>query len=218
MTFQFLKIVVSSSFKRKSIARSFYNYSLLKIPPLSGEILDLGSTTDRPSYFRFLKFSQDHKITSCDISDNADVRADLEKELPFGDEEFDYVLCFNLLEHVYNYQQLVLQIHRILKKDRTLIGFVPFLVRIHADPNDYFRYSSESLTRIFKRAGFGDVYIEPVGAGPLTAAYSQIASIIPWFLRFIPIACVLFGDFGIRKIKPFVNKSRFPLGYLFVCK
>lgn len=47
--------------------------------------------------------------------------------LPFGDAQFDVVLCVETLEHVYPTDQLVGEIHRVLKSGGTAIIDVPRL-------------------------------------------------------------------------------------------
>ena len=42
---------------------------------------------------------------------------DLEKTLPIADKSFDAVLCFNLLEHVFNFESALREIFRILRKN-----------------------------------------------------------------------------------------------------
>lgn len=213
-----VKSLIRGALKRKSITRTLMNHALLCIPELRGKILDLGATKESSSYFHFLRVDPSSKVYSCDLSNNAYVYADLEKEFPFGEGEFDYILCFNLLEHIFNFSYVCKNMFTSLKKGGILIGFTPFLLRIHNDPNDYFRYSGQALSNIFSSSGFEDSKIQPIGIGPLTAAYSQIESYIPVFFRPLFRIIGMHGDFLIKKIKPSINEDRYPLGYLFTCK
>ena len=43
-------------------------------------------------------------------------QVDLEKKLNFNDQEFDNVILFNVIEHVQNYENLIDEIYRIIKK------------------------------------------------------------------------------------------------------
>ena len=46
-----------------------------------------------------------------------------------------------------------------------LTGFifaVPFLIAFHPSPNDYWRYTEETLTKICEQAGFRDIEIKVV--------------------------------------------------------
>lgn len=212
------KTIIWGVYKNKSTVRTLMNYELSQVPSLRGDILDLGSTNSRPSYFKFLRLDDAASIVSCDLSSDSDVRADFEKGLPFSDERFDYILCLNLLEHIFNFNNLSYEMHRVLKRGGTLIGFVPFLIRIHNDPNDYFRYSGQALEKVFREAGFLRVYIRPIGAGPMTASYAQMEPYIPRVIRLLFISIARSADLVLKKVKPSINESRHPLGYFFTCE
>ncbi len=209
--------IISQTLKGKTINRILMNVSLRKFK-LSGKVLDLGAGTIRSSYLDFLQ-GKDAQITSVDISlqRRPDVTADLEQPLPIESNLYDFVLCFNLLEHIYNHQQLLSEIYRVLKPDRSLIGYVPFLVKYHPDPNDYFRYTKQGLRQLFKDAGFSEVSIEYIGRGPLTAAWAQIEYIAPRFMRWIVTYAVFGLDAMLVKFKP-VFKNTYALGYTFTAK
>ena len=105
--------------------------------------------------------------------------ANLEKSLPVRDESVQNVLMFNLLEHVYNFESLSREAYRVLQKGGNCYIFVPFLHRIHEDPNDYFRYSAQALSRFLKEAGFEKVEVESLGFGPFTTACHFLPFQIP---------------------------------------
>lgn len=184
---------------------------------IGGKILDLGAGTIRSSYFSFLRQEEPLEVVSMDIMPDRkpDIIADLEEMLPIESGEYDSVLCFNLLEHVFHHAQLLSEIGRVLKPGGRLIGYVPFLVKFHPDPKDYFRYTEQGLVRLFREAGFEDVDIRFVGKGMLTASWSQIEYILPRAIRW-PITLLAFGlDVIILKLKP-VFQKKYALGYLFI--
>ena len=193
------------------------NASLEKFE-LSGKVLDLGAGTIRSSYLKFFQ-GNDMQITSVDISSQRkpDITADLEEKLPIESDRYDSVLCFNLLEHIYGHQQLLSEVRRVLKPGGSLIGYVPFLVKYHPDPNDYFRYTQQGLAALFKDAGFSEASIEYIGRGPLTAAWAQMEYILPRFLRWTVTYAVFGLDAMLVKLKP-VFKDVYPLGYTFIAK
>jgi len=108
-------------------------------------------------------------------------------------------------------------VHRVIKNDGIMIGFVPFFVGYHPDPHDYFRYTSESLERIFKSAGFASVEIRAIGGGPYLVNYNIVMDYIPRVLRIILLPFYTVRDWVLLKIKPNLSE-KFPLGYLFVIK
>jgi SAM-dependent methyltransferase len=214
------KDLIKGTLKDKTILRILMNNRLRNVQELDGKILDLGSGIIRSSYHNFLKISKNSQIVSVDVSDERkpDIYADLEQKFPFNDKEFDYALCFNLLEHIFDYKNLVGEACRVLKNGGKLIGAVPFLTGVHADPNDYFRYTKSALERIFKASGFEDVQIEALGYGPFVVGYYTISFLIPRFLRPVFMFPAIILDKIIAKLKKIHGKNKYVLIYYFECK
>lgn len=207
--------VTKSVFNGKTLVRSLMNKRLSKFT-LSGSVLDIGGGNN-PSYLRFFKKDKSFSLTTVDIETGKDgLKLDLERDiLPFNDSEFDDVLMMNFLEHIYNHAHIIKESARVVKTNGRLIGFVPFLVNVHPDPHDYFRYTDESLKRIFKDAGYSKVEVEPVGYGPFAVCFNTFVSIIPGKFIFWLLPIVLSLDTFLLYFKSRLKK-RFPLGYLFV--
>ncbi len=75
-------------------------------------------------------------------------------------EKFDYVFCFEVLEHINNPQKVFSEAYRILKKGGSFITSTPFLLRIHGgDNHDFFRYTIGGLRHLGKNAGFNNIKI-----------------------------------------------------------
>ena len=219
MKLSFIKTLFIETYRGASLVGTLANYRLKGIK-LEGKILDLGSGKGLPSYFRFLQLDKNSKVVSTDIfeENEPDLKIDLEKPLPIKENEFDYVLCFNLLEHIFNYKPLIGESRRVLKENGKLIGFVPFLKNIHPDPNDYFRYTHSTLRKLFKKTGFKEIKIEAIGCGPFSASYSIISFVFPRFIKFIIVAIVMMMDNLLITIKKKLNKNQYPLGYYFECQ
>ena len=63
--------------------------------------------------------------TTCDLnSPIAEIRADV-CNLPFNENEFDFVLCNHVLEHVYDDEKAMKEIYRVLKHKGKAILQVP---------------------------------------------------------------------------------------------
>ena len=72
-----------------------------------------------------------------------DIVADLEKGLPFlPDNSIDQIHCRHLLEHIRNFESLMTEMVRVLKKDGTAHIFVPHFSNPHY-------YSDYTHTRFF---------------------------------------------------------------------
>jgi hypothetical protein len=121
---------------------------------------------------------------------------------------------FNVLEHLFNYTNILKEIKRIKKADGVFIGYVPFLHWYHADPHDYFRYTHQSLERILSEAGFRDVVIEKIYRGPYTTAFQMIHPTLPRVTRPLFFAGAYFFDFLFRRIRR-EAAERYVLGYYF---
>jgi SAM-dependent methyltransferase len=72
---------------------------------------------------------------------------------------YDIVLCLNVLEHVYDFQTAVDNLHKSLKKNGKLVVAVPFAFPLHDEPGDYWRFTEHSLQKIL--GNFSDVTITP---------------------------------------------------------
>lgn len=216
---QLFKDIISGTFKDKTILRILMNNRIRLTQALNGKILDLGSGTIKPSYYEFLKIDESAEIISVDISDERkpSVKTDLEKPFSFKDGEFNYVLCFNLMEHIYNYKNLINESYRVLQNDGKFIGAVPFLGSVHGDPDDYFRYTESALNNIFQEAGFKDIKIEALGYGPFAICYYMTEFLLPKFLRPIFVFPVIFLDKIIAKLNKRHGKDKYVLMYYFEC-
>jgi SAM-dependent methyltransferase len=72
--------------------------------------------------------------------------------LPFQDNEFDYVVSDQVLEHVQgDPQQAIDETFRVLKPGGTAIHTTCFINPIHGAPNDYWRFTPYALTLLCKR-------------------------------------------------------------------
>jgi SAM-dependent methyltransferase len=73
---------------------------------------------------------------------------------PFAAEKFDSVLCNQVLEHVFNPDEFLREISRVLKPGGRLLLTVPFIWDEHEQPYDYARYTSFGLRSMLERNGF----------------------------------------------------------------
>jgi len=185
---------------------------------ISGKILDLGGGADTAkfTYYNFLEMKPDAEILNLDLKSGKRINFETD-QLPFGDESVDQVLSFNLFEHIYNYRLITRESARVLKSGSKMIGFVPFLINYHPDPNDYFRYTKEALRNIFTEAGFKEIKIKAIGIGPLSVNFNVLAPFLPVFLRCLIFPFYYFADKFILRLRPYMTE-RYPLGYFFELK
>ena len=74
--------------------------------------------------------------------------------LPFADGQFDATVCFEVFEHVFNIDELLVEIRRVLKPDGSLLISIPFAWDEHEAPYDFARYTSFGIKHVLERNGF----------------------------------------------------------------
>lgn len=74
--------------------------------------------------------------------------------IPFENNYFDSIVCFEVLEHVFNPDIFLKEANRVLKPGGAAIFTVPFIWDEHEQPFDYARYSSFGLKYLFENCGF----------------------------------------------------------------
>lgn len=81
--------------------------------------------------------------------------------LPFGNSTFDLVTCYELLEHVSSDEEVVKEIHRVLKRGSPLLVQVPHEGNLHnklmgrkLSPRHKREYTVEQITDLLTSVGF----------------------------------------------------------------
>ena len=193
--------IMKLTFLRMSLNRIFQQiYSKKKT--VEGKIIEFGAYEGSSKNFTgFMKIIGKKDIVYADkiIKKNKGIMSeDLENTLSFHDQSFDNVIIFNVLEHVFNINNAIKEIHRCLKKDGFIIGSTPFIHRIHNAPGDFNRYSEQFLNKILIEKNFTDVSVEVYGFGPFTASYVMIfdyTKFIPILNNFILTFCIMVDTF-----------------------
>ncbi len=144
----------------RSTARIILDRNLKKASSLfrSKSVLEIGGSNDsymfiRAAAGRYLTLNKSESAKPDYIADAA--------AMPFPEASFDIVLCAEVIEHVFDYQRLIKEIHRVLKDDGMCVASTRFLYKLHDAPQDYFRFSEEALKRLF--SDFRGTRIRPMG-------------------------------------------------------
>ena len=67
------------------------------------------------------------------------------------ENEFDIVLCTNVLEHVFDFQIAIDNVHAALKSDGVAIIVVPAFYPLHDEPLDYWRFTEHALRKLLNK-------------------------------------------------------------------
>lgn len=76
------------------------------------------------------------------------------KTIPFEDEYFDNVFSSEVFEHVFNIEELLYEINRVLKHGGRLCFTCPFVWDEHEQPYDFARYTSFAVEHLLTKNGF----------------------------------------------------------------
>lgn len=95
--------------------------------------------------------------------------------LPLEDNSFDSVLSTEVFEHVFNLEDMISELHRVMKPGGTILITMPFLIAEHEAPNDCSRYTSFGLKSLLERKGFEITYYEKLGTSVQTQAQIRMS-------------------------------------------
>jgi SAM-dependent methyltransferase len=89
-----------------------------------------------------------------------DIVCNLEEQVPFRKKTFDVIVLMNVLEHIRQPEKLMQTLRSLLKPSGLLIVTIPFLLKLHQQPYDFYRYSHHQIKEMGQRAGFDLAKIE----------------------------------------------------------
>lgn len=200
----------------------YQEISKLKI---NGKILDLGGDR-RSGYHELIKGEHEIFVVNINKECGADFNFDIEQKFPLASETYDAILCLNVLEHIFNYQNVLNESYRVLREKGKFIGAVPFLFNVHGSPDDYFRYTKSALERMFRQSGFREVKIKELGSGLFSVIYQLKFGIYrPDIMKIIARKYHLLLDKILihqilKSIRPshHLSEKHLPLGYFLIAE
>ena len=125
-------------------------------PSVNGKLLDFGCgskpykslfSVDEYVGLDFEKTGHDHTGEDIDVFYNG-------RTIPFPDEYFDFILCSEVVEHLFDLPIVLEEMHRVLKKNGQILITCPFVWNEHEVPFDYARYTQFALKDITEKMGF----------------------------------------------------------------
>lgn len=101
------------------------------------------------------------------------MQRDVEEGLKIGNQKFDLIIMFALLEHIKNRSKLLKDLHNLLKKDGTMLVSIPnkdttwkrkqreYDISSFSDPDHKIEYSQSSIKKELEKSGFKIKAIKP---------------------------------------------------------
>ncbi len=139
------------------IRKGLYESVKSLAPLLKGQVLDFGCGakpykelfTNATSYIGL-----DIEVSGHDhANEQVDVYYD-GKVIPFDNGSFDNVFATEVFEHIFNIDEVLPEIKRVLKTGGQLLITCPFVCPEHEKPYDYARYTSFGIKHLLEKHGF----------------------------------------------------------------
>ncbi len=140
-------------FIRKGINKSIRELS----PQCNGKVLDFGCG-GKP-YAQYFTHADEYIGLDIEnpghphLNEHIDIFYD-GKNIPFAENTFDSVFSSEVFEHVFNLEEILAEIYRVMKPGGRLLFTCPFAWPEHEVPYDFARYSSFGIKHIIEKAGF----------------------------------------------------------------
>ena len=137
---------------------------------------------------------------------------------------FDVIFCSQVLEHVPDSFESFKEIKRILKPNGIAIISVPFLMFLHNEPYDYFRYTKYSLNKFSEDNGFKILELKEVGGlfGFFGIIFSTLLLGVFWripVLKYLFYFVNLLIQYALLFLDKITNNAKmFPSNYLLVVR
>ena len=187
----FTKFIIGT-LKSYSICR-IYQIIYFKKILFKEEALEFGEEELKKSFLYFSNLDKKNIFFSNNLVSKKKnfFKINLEKKNKIN-KKFKNIVIMNVLEHVFDTNNAILEIKKILKKNGNLILSTPFIYRYHGAPNDYNRYTMSYMKKILKLNKFKLTKKINCGTGPFLAGYSLIFDYIKRF-PLLPVPILIFS-------------------------
>ena len=82
------------------------------------------------------------------------------KRIPFESGFFDAIFSSEVFEHVFNLDDILTEVNRVLKSGGTMLITLPFIWEEHEKPYDFARYTSFGIKHLLEKHGFEVIRLE----------------------------------------------------------
>lgn len=139
-------------FIRKGLLQKIYEHGSV----LHGKLLDFGcGSKPYKSLVKVEQYTGVDYVNEGHPHDNEQIDIFYDgKTIPVESDSFDSVLSSEVFEHVFNLEEVLGELHRVLKKGGVMLITCPFVWKEHEVPNDFARYTHFALKHLFEKNGF----------------------------------------------------------------
>ncbi len=145
-------------FVRRGLVSGIKRYS----KQLNGKLLDYGcGSKPYKDFFKVDKYIGVDVISRGHPHDTEEIDVYYDgKSLPFIDEAFDSVFCSEVFEHIFELEEALVELKRVMRINGTALFTVPFVWDEHEAPFDFGRYSSFGIKYLLEKNGFEIIHLE----------------------------------------------------------
>lgn len=143
--------------------KNLYNNIKKYAPFLKGSVLDFGCGS-KPYKKLFVNCD---RYVGVDIDNNGHnhINENIDylydgRKLPFENNSFDNVFSSEVIEHISNLDDIIIEINRVLKPNGLFFLTTPFVWNENELPNDFARYTSVGLKNLLKKHGFNVLFLK----------------------------------------------------------
>jgi SAM-dependent methyltransferase len=195
-------------------------HETLKTLTLTGKVLDLGGSR-LSGYHDYINGEHEFVVVNFgDVHPGQDLNFDIQEKFPLQDSSYDNVISMNVLEHIFDFNNVFAETHRVLKSGGLFVNTTPFIHHIHGSPDDYFRYTKSAIEKLATKHGFILEDIKVLGFGLFSLIFQTVGGWIPTKeLRFvIKKSCIFLDKVLLNFSKYKALNQRIPLGYYSVMR
>lgn len=128
---------------------------------MSGDIIDIGGNDNR-----LKKCYRGGKVINLDIVQRQFVDVVMDAgNMDIPSDSIGGVLCLSVIEHASSPEDIVREIHRVLKPGGLAYIYAPWMFEAHMEPNDFLRFSVDWLTKQLDRFEVLEVHYANALAG-----------------------------------------------------
>jgi len=128
---------------------------------VSLNVLDVGCG-EKPYYPLFAELANSYVGLDIQRTSHVDIVCNAEN-FPLIEDAFEIAFCSQVLEHVKNPRELLIEVRRVLKEEGEIILFVPSFWPLHLAPRDYRRWTRYGIAVELELTGFDDIDVHDCG-------------------------------------------------------